>query len=96
VDRFLTDQGLCTSRNHRHRGIAVEMLKARVPIMRQLGIKVTSADFSVIGSQKAAEKAGYREIWSMGYDELGRLFPSVDFSKAKADRVISKALLLTD
>ncbi|KAG5684447.1 hypothetical protein PVAND_013681 [Polypedilum vanderplanki] len=95
VDKYLTDQGLCTKRSHRHRGIAVEMLKVRLTVMKELGIMLTSGDFSVIGSQKASEKAGFEEIWSISYQELAEEFPFLDISEAKDDKIISK-ILLTD
>jgi hypothetical protein len=61
VDKYLTAYGLCVDTNYRARGIATEMLKARAPLLKSLGLKVTTTAFTGIGSQKAAEKAGYEE-----------------------------------
>lgn len=54
-------------------------------VLRVLKLKVTSATFTAIGSQKAAEKAGFKEVFSISFDELGEIFPSFDFSKATAE-----------
>lgn len=61
VDEYLIAYGLCVDTDFRGRGIATEMLKARVPVLKALGLKVTATAFTGIGSQKAAEKAGYEE-----------------------------------
>jgi RimJ/RimL family protein N-acetyltransferase len=61
VDKYLIAYGLCVDTNYRARGIATEMLKARLPIMKSLGLKVTTTAFTGLGSQRAAEKAGYEE-----------------------------------
>lgn len=49
------------NRNFRGLGIATEMLKARIPLLKAIGLSVTSTVFSVIGSQKAAKNAGFIE-----------------------------------
>jgi RimJ/RimL family protein N-acetyltransferase len=54
VDRYLSAYGLCINKAYRRRGIATEILKARVPYMKLFGLKVTSTAFTGIGSQKAA------------------------------------------
>lgn len=68
VEKFLVAYGLVVNRNYRGRGIATEMLKARIPLMNEIGIEVTSTCFSVIGSQKAAANAGYVEDYVISYD----------------------------
>jgi GNAT superfamily N-acetyltransferase len=82
VDRYLTDYGLVISRDYRQRGIAGEMLKARVDVTKSLGLAVTSSAFTAVGSQKAAEKAGYKEVFSVEFEEVGKVFTSFDFSQA--------------
>jgi RimJ/RimL family protein N-acetyltransferase len=54
VNRYLTAYGLCINRAYRRRGIATEMLKARVPYLKALGLTVTGTVFTGVGSQKAA------------------------------------------
>jgi RimJ/RimL family protein N-acetyltransferase len=61
VDEYLIAYGLCVDSTYRGRGVATEMLKARRPLLKALGLKVTTTAFTGIGSQKAAEKAGYEE-----------------------------------
>ena len=61
VNQYLIAYGLCVDTTYRGRGIATEMLKARAPLLKDLGLVVTTTAFTGIGSQKAAEKAGYEE-----------------------------------
>jgi GNAT superfamily N-acetyltransferase len=61
VKEYLIAYGLCVDTMYRARGIATEMLKARAPMLKALGLKVTTTAFTGIGSQKAAQKAGYVE-----------------------------------
>jgi hypothetical protein len=47
VDKYLKGYGLAVHSDHRGRGIATEMLKARIPLMRTLkDITVTANGFS--------------------------------------------------
>lgn len=39
-------------------GIATEIIKARIPMMKYLNLKVTSTGFSSVGAQIAAKRAG--------------------------------------
>lgn len=80
VTKYLTSYALLVHPNYRNRGIATEILKARVPFMKQLGIKVSATMFSSIGSQIAASKAGFEDKFVIGYDELQMKFPAFDFS----------------
>jgi RimJ/RimL family protein N-acetyltransferase len=59
VNEYLAEYGLCVNRDYRCRGIATEMLKARIPYMKDMGLKVTGTAFTVTGSQIAAERAGF-------------------------------------
>lgn len=65
VSEYLMAYGLCVDTQYRARGIATEMLKARVPYLKALGLKVTTAVFTGIGSQIAAKKAGFEENFSI-------------------------------
>lgn len=82
VDRVLSAAGLCVDSKFRGRGIATEILKARVPLMRSIGLEVTTSIFSTIGAQKAAAAAGYDENYSIPYEELQEKLPGTDFSHA--------------
>lgn len=88
VDQFLTDYGLVTSKSYRKRGIATELLKARLPIQKSLNLAVSSTLFTVIGSQKAAYKANYCEVFSMKYTDLGEKFKEFDISKRSCESCI--------
>ncbi len=80
VHKVISAAGLCVIEKYRNRGIATKMLMARAPLLRCLGVKVTSTIFTTIGSQKAAKAAGYDENFSISYDELGKKFTKMDFS----------------
>jgi RimJ/RimL family protein N-acetyltransferase len=54
VERYLSAYGLCINSAYRRRGIATEMLRARVPYLKAFGLKVTATAFTGTGSQKAA------------------------------------------
>lgn len=59
VDKYLGGFGLSVDPRYRKRGIATELLKARRSLLIDNDLKLTSTGFSGIGSQKAAEAAGY-------------------------------------
>lgn len=83
-DKYLTDYGLVIGRDYRQRGIAGELLKARIALTKMLDVEVTSSLFTATASQKAAEKAGYKVAFQYEFKELGNKFKSFDFSKAEA------------
>ncbi|XP_070492969.1 uncharacterized protein [Chironomus tepperi] len=86
-DKFLTDYGLVINRDYRQRGIAGEFMKARIEVAKALNLKIVSSVFTAVGSQKAAEKVGFKETFSISFEELGKVFPSFDFSKTSATDV---------
>lgn len=63
IDQYLAAYGLCVNRKYRGQGIATEMLKARIPYMKKMGLSVTGTAFTAIGSQVAAKKAGYEDFY---------------------------------
>ena len=87
IGKFLTDYGLVINRDYRQRGIAGEFMKARISVAKALDLKVVSSVFTAVGSQKAAEKVGFRESFSISFEELGKVFRSFDFSKTPANDV---------
>lgn len=80
VDKYLTAFGLSVNTDYRGRGIATMMLKARAFLLKTLGLKLTSTAFTAIGSQIASAKAGFEENCVLSYEDLGKLFPTFDFS----------------
>jgi ribosomal protein S18 acetylase RimI-like enzyme len=61
VDEYLYGYGLAVDPKYRGRGIATEMLKARIPLLKSLGLTLTSTGFNGAASQKAAKKAGFHD-----------------------------------
>lgn len=65
-DQFVLEGfGLSVDRKYRKRGIAVKMLEARIVVMKHLGLRTTSTIFTALGSQTAAQRAGYTEYFKM-------------------------------
>lgn len=75
TDRTLIAYGLSVSKKYRQRGIATEILRARIPLCKMLNIPLTSTVFTAIGSQKPAEKIGFQvdEEWSYDDPKLQQL-----------------------
>ncbi|XP_059616299.1 uncharacterized protein LOC132261478 [Phlebotomus argentipes] len=67
VDKYLHGLGLLTMRKYRGCGIATELLKARFPLMKALGLTLTCTVFSGPGSQGAARKAEFTEDVVVAY-----------------------------
>ena len=61
VNEYLIAYGLCVDPAYRGRGIATEILRARLPLLKALDLKVTTTAFTSPGSQRAAFKCGYQE-----------------------------------
>ncbi|XP_049533481.1 uncharacterized protein LOC125949991 [Anopheles darlingi] len=91
VDMYLTAYGLSVNTRFRGLGIATEILKARVPICRAFGVKLTSTNFTAIGSQKAAAKAGFKTDLEMPYNEFVKVNPiyTLDGIKGKSLKMMS-------
>ncbi|XP_065079162.1 uncharacterized protein LOC135702089 [Ochlerotatus camptorhynchus] len=88
VDCYLNAMGLSVDPSYRGRGIATELLKARVPLCKGVGLELTSTCFTGPGSQAAAKKAGFREDLAITYAELAQVdrrfvFPGIEDSLCK-------------
>lgn len=59
VDKYLCGLGLSVNPLYRSRGIATEIINARIPLLKHLGLTLTSTAFSAVGSAKAASKVGF-------------------------------------
>lgn len=94
VVQYLTAYGLCVNPDYRGRGIATEMLKARKPILKALGLTITSTAFTGIGSQMAAKKAGYDEVFTIAFADIEKIIPRFDFSKSATKFFKTMALTL--
>lgn len=65
IDKYLGSFCLVVNRAYRKCGIAKEILKSRKFVLQKLELNITATAFSAPGSQKAAERAGYEEIYSI-------------------------------
>ena len=79
VDQYLMAYGLSVCPKYRGRGIATEILKARVPFCKAFGIPLTATLFTALISQKAATKAGFVDGISVAYDDLAKIDPRFHF-----------------
>lgn len=84
VDKNLTGFGLTVNHEYRGKGIATEVLKARISLMKAIGVNLTSTYYTAVGSQAAAAKAGYKESFVISFEDLGKHLPDLDFSKSNA------------
>lgn len=73
VDKYLSALGLSVRPEYRGRNIGYHILKARIPLCKEIGVKVTSTVFTAIASQTLAKKAGYELKYEITYDQLGEL-----------------------
>jgi hypothetical protein len=85
VDSYLSDYAVVTKKAFRGRGVATEFIKSRTQMMKALNLTVTSSMYTVIGTQKAAAKAGHKEMKAIPYKGLEKSYPTFDFSKANID-----------
>lgn len=77
---YLYAHGLAVKTEYRGRGIATELLKARVPFMKAHDLTVTASLFTTSGSQKAATTIGFCEDFSISYEKMQKYFDDLDFS----------------
>ncbi|XP_001663020.2 uncharacterized protein LOC5576923 [Aedes aegypti] len=82
VDRYLTAYGLALNHRYRGRGIATEILKARVPICRAFDVRLSATNFTAVASQKAAEKAGFRNDFEVTYNDFANMGPEYLFEES--------------
>ncbi|XP_068630776.1 uncharacterized protein [Battus philenor] len=71
VNNYLMGAGLSVAPEYRGLGIAVELLKARKSLAKELGFQVTGGIFTSAFAQKAAEKAGMECLFKISYNEFG-------------------------
>ncbi|XP_050087353.1 uncharacterized protein LOC126572243 [Anopheles aquasalis] len=92
VTDYLAAMGLSVAPKYRGRGIATEILRARIPLCKGVGLPLTSTCFTAVASQAAAAKAGFEETYVVSYDELQQVderfvFPNIT---TKYVKVMSK------
>ncbi|XP_055617019.1 uncharacterized protein LOC129762609 [Toxorhynchites rutilus septentrionalis] len=80
VEHYQSAWGLSVSPDYRGRGIATELLRARIPICKAMGLKISVTNFSNSGSQIPAQRVGFVDEIVVSYKELeeqGFYFPGV-------------------
>lgn len=82
VNYFLYAHGLAVKKEYRGKGIASELLNARVSFMKAHDLSVTTSVLTTSGGQKAAEKAGFSDNFVISYDMLQEMFRDLNFSAA--------------
>lgn len=92
VSEYMGAFGLSVSPKYRGRGIATEILRARVPLCKAIGIPLTSTVFTAIGSQIPAAKVGFEESFIMAYDELAKADPRFVFPGVKSTHCKSMSM----
>jgi len=70
VNEYLGDAGLAVGTAYRGLGIVGEMLNARIPLCKALGIKVTETIFTSKATQIAARKGGFEPLMELEYSVL--------------------------
>ncbi|GAB0087123.1 hypothetical protein DMENIID0001_014000 [Sergentomyia squamirostris] len=80
TDKYIYAIGLLVIPKYRGLNLATEILKARVPLGRGLCIELTGTIFTGIPSQKAAEKAGFVDDYTVSYEDLKNNEPFVNFT----------------
>uniref|UniRef100_U5EV53 N-acetyltransferase domain-containing protein n=1 Tax=Corethrella appendiculata TaxID=1370023 RepID=U5EV53_9DIPT len=83
IDRYLTACGLSVHPNYRGRGIGEQILRARVPMCKALGVKATSTVFTGAASQRSAEKCGFEVKFEETYENLAKLGEDYSFPGVK-------------
>ncbi|XP_075988607.1 arylalkylamine N-acetyltransferase-like 2 [Anticarsia gemmatalis] len=81
VDKYLTAYGLVVDPEWRGRNVGKELLLARIPLCKALGVKVTATVFTAGASQAVAKKAGFEDLFEITYEELakkGFVFPGIE------------------
>lgn len=80
-DRYLSAIGLSVLPTFRGQGLGMELLRARVPLCRALGLGVTATIFTGGAAQKQAQRAGFTRLAQLRYadyeDEGRRIYEDV-------------------
>uniref|UniRef100_A0A2A4JP93 N-acetyltransferase domain-containing protein n=1 Tax=Heliothis virescens TaxID=7102 RepID=A0A2A4JP93_HELVI len=94
VNKYLTAYGLVVDPAWRGCGVGKELLLARFPLCKALGIKVTATVFTAGASQAVAKKAGFVDLYEITYEELakkGFVFPGVE-KDTKSSKLMALAI----
>lgn len=72
VDKVMFAAGLFVDDRYRQRGIAVEMMKARVEVGKAVNVQVSSNVFSSLGARKPLKKSASRRAYNLVHGHNGR------------------------
>ncbi|XP_049866564.1 uncharacterized protein LOC126367185 [Pectinophora gossypiella] len=72
VNEYLMGAGLSVATEYRGLGIAVEVLKARMQLAKELGFRATGGIFTSAPSQRTAEKADMECLYQIPYKQFGK------------------------
>ncbi|XP_077293668.1 uncharacterized protein LOC143916436 [Arctopsyche grandis] len=92
VKEYLTAAGLAVNKEYRGMNIGAEMLHARTPLCKAIGIRVTETIFSAVGSQVLASKAGFETLIEIKYDDLAEKLKLKFPDSAKTLKVMTKII----
>jgi GNAT superfamily N-acetyltransferase len=79
VDAYLGAMGLSVLPKYRGRNIGAQILKARVPLCKAIGVKLTTTVFTAIASQVLAKKVGFEDNYEETYEDMAKLGPHLTF-----------------
>lgn len=94
ADKILIAYGLSVSKNYRKRGIAAEILRARIPLCKAMRIPLTSTVFTAIGSQKPAERIGFKIDFEISYEELSHFHKDFKFKNLETSSLKLMSLVI--
>jgi RimJ/RimL family protein N-acetyltransferase len=94
TDATMFGWGLSVSNKFRGRGIANEILKARIPFCKAIGVKLSTTIFTNRISQKCAESVGFKDDYAIAYDELVKIDSGWDFRKTPTKVCKMKSLCI--
>ncbi|XP_004932030.3 uncharacterized protein LOC101740982 [Bombyx mori] len=72
VNEYLMGAGLSVTPEYRGLGIAVELLRARINLARELRFRVTGGIFTGQRAQNSAEKADMECVYKISYKDFGK------------------------
>ncbi|XP_026485907.1 uncharacterized protein LOC113393306 [Vanessa tameamea] len=84
VSKYLMGAGLSVSPEYRGHGVAVELLKCRMLLAKEVGLKVTGGIFTSASAQRSAEKAGMECVYHIPYKQFGEQC-KIDFNSTTKD-----------
>lgn len=94
ADNILIAYGLSVNKKFRRRGIATEILRARIPLCRELKIPLTSTVFTAAGSQIPAEKIGFKVDYEVAYDNLAEVDNELKFMNLETNSLKLMSLVI--